>query len=554
MLKNCINQIASEDNVELIFREGVLSRKNLSSLEEYCIAPINEKWGIVSVPVRDIPEATYETVGYSAFPNVYGLSDVRAVNNSGVRAVREQPNLGLYGEGTYIAVIDTGINWQHEAFVNRDKTTKIQVMWDQNTNMVYTDKEINFALQNGDDEAIPGDDNGHGTFVAGIAAGNMNVNQQFSGVAPLAKLIVVKLKPAKQFVRDFYGIKNGAIAYSETDLMLAVAFVENYAEEMGLNVSYCIGVGSNLGSHAGTSPLCDLLGDVAEKPGRCVTIAAGNEGIEKLHFRGKIERENGNQRVEINVAENEKGFVCELWSDAPEIYTIEIISPTGQIINRVPSRTGSSTRVNFIFEDTTILIFNKQYESRSGKNLVVIRFKNPAAGIWTLNVYGRNITSGNYNMWIMNREFIKADTYFLTPDPLTTICEPGNAPEPITVVAYDSDSNSSYIRNGRGFSANGGIKPDFAAPGVNMYGPSANGNGYEVRSGSSIAAGFYSGMAALIMEYGIVRGRIPYLRTSDIKNITISGCIRQDGITYPSPVWGYGRVNLYNSIELMRVE
>ena len=185
---------------------------------------------------------------------------------------------------------------------------------------------------------------------------------------------------------------------------------------------------------------------------------------------------------------------------------------------------------------------------------MVIRFKNPASGIWTLNVYGRNITSGNYNMWIMNREFIKADTYFLTPDPLTTICEPGNTAEPITVVAYDSDSNSSYIRNGRGFSANGGIKPDFAAPGVNMYGPSASGNGYEVRSGSSIAAGFYSGMAALVMEYGIVRGRIPYLRTSDIKNITIAGCIRQDGITYPSPVWGYGRVNLYNSIELMRVE
>ena len=203
MLKNCINQIASEDNVELIFREGVLSRKNLSSLEEYCIAPINEKWGIVSVPIRDIPEATYETVGYSAFPNVYGLSDVKAVNASGVRAVREQPNLGLYGEGTCIAIIDTGINWQHEAFVNRDNTTKIQVLWDQNTNMVYTDKEINQALLNGDGGAIPGDENGHGTFVAGIAAGNMNLNQQFSGVAPLAKLIVVKLKPAKQFVPDF---------------------------------------------------------------------------------------------------------------------------------------------------------------------------------------------------------------------------------------------------------------------------------------------------------------------------------------------------------------
>ena len=549
MLKNCINQVASEDNVELIFREGVLSRKNLASLEEYCLIPINEKWGIVSVPVSAIPDTTYETIGYSSFPNIYGLSDVTAVNNSGVRAIREQPNLGFYGDGICIAIIDTGINWRHEAFVNRDNTTKIEIMWDQNTNTVFTAEDINEALSSEVDSIIPMDENGHGTFIAGIAAGNTNVTKKFSGVAPNSRLIVVKLRPAKQFVKDFYGIKESAVAYSETDLMTAISFVEEYGEKTGMPISYCIGVGSNLGSHSGDSPLCDLLGDVSEKPGRCVTVAAGNEGLEKLHFRGK-----GNQRAEINVGENERGFTCELWSVAPEVYTVEIISPTGQIVNRLPSRSGNSEKLNFIFENTEILVYNKQYESRSGKNLLAIRFRNPAAGIWTLKIFGRNITEGNYDMWIMNREFMGSNTFFLNPDPFITISEPGNTGECITAVACDSSNNSVYIRNGRGFASNGGIKPDFAAPGVNMVCPSLRRDAYETRTGSSIAGAFSAGIAALIMEYGITKGQIPYIRTSDVKNIIISGCIRQDGIKYPSPVWGYGRVDLYNSLEMQRID
>lgn len=540
--------------MELIFREGTLSRRTLEESEEYCIVPVNEKWSIVSVPIKNIPAPTFESLNYSNFPGIYGLSDLGAINASGVTAVREQPVLGLYGIGTYIAIVDTGINWKHKAFINADNTTKIKVLWDQETNKIYSEDEINRALA-GEDIDIPGDDNGHGTFMAGIAAGNPDRQEEFSGVAPFAGLIVVRLKQAKKYLRDFYSIKDSVFAYSETDIMLGVSFVVEYAESRSFVVSLCIGVGSSLGSHSGTSPLCDLLSDESERTGRCITIASGNEGIERLHFKGNITSENVSQRVEIHVGDGEKGFNCEIWSDAPEIYTVEIISPTGQIVNRVPGRNQNSTRLNFIFEDTTIFIYYRQYERRSGKNLVVLRFKNPGAGIWTLNVYGRNITSGSYDIWIMNREFLTEETYFLEPDPWTTITEPGNTMKCITVSAYDSVNNSLYIKNGRGYTASSVIKPDFCAPGVNLIGPSAIGsNGYEVRSGTSVAAAFYGGVAALIQEYGIIRNKIPYLNTNDIKNITISGCIRQDGMIYPSPLWGYGTVNLYNSIENMRKE
>ena len=551
---NCSKEFNSDEYVELIFREGALSRRNLDTIEEYCIIPINEKWSLVSVPVTSIPEATFETIGYSSFPGIYGLSDLGAVNASGITAVREQPVLGLFGTGTCIAIIDTGINWRHEAFVNANNTTKIKVLWDQETNTVFSEEDINRALS-GETINIPGDDNGHGTFLAGIAAGNINRETSFSGVAPSANLIVVKLKTAKKYLRNFYSVGENVPAYSETDIMLAVAYVSAFAEERGLIVSLCMGIGTSLGSHSGTSPLCDLLADEAEKPGQCITIASGNEGVERLHFTGRISDETIPERVEIHIGDNEKGLSCELWSDAPEIYTVEIISPTGQIINRLPQRTGTTTRLNFIFEDTTGFVYYKQYESRSGKNLVVIRFKNPAAGIWTLNVYGNNIISGKYDIWIINREFITSDTYFLMPDPAITITDPGNTMECITVSAYDVINQNLYIKNGRGYTASNVIKPDFCAPGVNMTGPSAiTDNGYEVRSGTSVAAAFYSGMAALIQEYGIVRNKIPYLHTNDIKNITILGCVRQDGVAYPSPLWGYGTVNLYNSIENMRRE
>lgn len=554
MLIDCLNEFNSEDYIELIFREGALSRRGFLGVEEYCIIPINEKWSLVSVPVRSIPEATFEAINYSAFPMLYGLADLGAVNASGVTAVREQPVLGLYGTGTYIAIIDTGINWRHEAFIKADNTTRIKIMWDQESNTVYTEEDINAALA-GETSEIPQDEIGHGTFMAGIASGNINRNADFSGVAPLANLIVVKLKQAKRYLRDFYFIKDGAIAYSETDLMLATQFVIDYAEQNELPVSMCVGVGSALGSHAGTSPFCDLISDEAEKTGRCITIAAGNEGVERLHFEGRISDENTLERVEINVGAGESGFSCELWSNAPEIYTIEIISPTGQIINRLPARTDISTRLNFIFENTTIYIYYKQNEARSGKNLVVIRFKNPAAGIWTLNVYGRNIVRGEYDIWMSNREFISDDTYFLQPAPQTTITEPGNTMGCITVAAYDSVNNNLYIKNGRGYTSMGVVKPDFCAPGVNIIGPSSLGtNTYEVRSGTSVAAAFYTGMAALIQEFGTVRNNIPYLQTNDIKNITITGCVRLDGIQYPSPLWGYGVVNLYNSIENLRRE
>ncbi len=547
----CQEEQNSNDYMEFIFREGPLARNVLDSIEDYCITRINEKWSLVSANIRGIVDPTFEMIGYSSLPNIYGLSDVGAVSAGGIPAVREQPVLGLFGQGTYIAIIDTGINWRHEAFINADGTSRIKLIWDQEANRVYTQDEINQALS-GEDVFIPGDEIGHGTFLAGIAAGNLSRENNFSGVATRSELIIVKLRQAKKFLRDFYILKPDVPAYSEADIMRGVEFVSQYIMADTRPVSYCLGIGSSLTNHAGTSPLCDLLADEAEKVGQCITVSTGNQGSERLHFAGRVTNETP-ERVEIRVGVGENGFTCELWALAPEVYSVEIISPSGQIISRIPSRSGISTRLSFIFENTIIYVYYKQYESMSGQNILVLRFKNPSAGIWALNVYGRDLTTGLYDIWIMNREFLSADTYFLRAENFITVTDPANVPECIAVSAYDYRSNSLYSENGRGFTIYDVVKPDFCAPGVDIICPQAIGtSGYQVVSGTSVAAAYYAGMAALIQEYGFLRNRIPYLRTSEIKNITLSGCIRKEGITYPSRDWGYGTVNLYNSIENMR--
>ena len=553
MDSSCEKFIQSEEYVEFILREGEYTRRSLAPFDDYCISKISPKWILASFNTRYIANPTNEAITYENLPKLYGLSDINAVNSAGIAAVREQPVLELYGQSTYIAVIDTGINWRHEAFINEDGTTRIEILWDQEGNMTYTSEDINRALR-GEEADIPLDDIGHGTYIAGIAAGKINRAAGFSGVAPSAKLIVVRLKQAKTFLRDFYLIKKGVPAYSESDIIRAVAFVSDYVDTHKITVSYVISLGSSLGSHIGASPLCDILSDEAKVPGRCVTIAGGNEGNERLHFTGKVTGAEP-QRVEIRVGEGERGFTCELWSFAPEIYSVEIISPSGQVINKLPVRTERSTILTFFFEDTTVDIYYKIFDGHSGQNFVAIRFDKPAAGIWTLNVYGRDLTSGNYDIWIMNRDFLTADTYFVSSDPYTTITNPANEENCICVTAYDNRNNSIYLKNSRGYNSLELIRPDFVAPGVELVAPTAYGtSGYETVSGGSIAAAFYGGFAALLLEYGIVRGRVPFMRTAEIRNITISGCVRRDGIVTPNREWGYGSVNLYNSLENLRKE
>lgn len=583
-MPECGKYFEGEEYIDILFHRFRGLEEQLSGLRDYCVTVINARWAILHVNQSEFAGVSYGSLGYTTFPLVYGVQDYNAMNAAGITQAREQPFLSLRGSGTLVGIVDTGIRYDHEAFVSEDGTSRIEVLWDQtgkeeeeadrlpgyNGNpeaeqlapygVVYTRNRLNEALSvkaSGGDpqEIVPVTDveEGHGTFLAGIAAGRANPQQGFTGAAPDSGLVVVKLKQSKRYLKEFYLVNDGALCYSETDILMGVRFVNEYAQLVNKPVSIILGLGTNLTAHIGSTILSDYLNDVGQEFGRCVSVCTGNYANKRLHYKGRLMPEEEYVSVELRVGEGERGFWCGLWSAPPEVFSLGFVSPLGRVEQRVPPRISEETTLRFILEGTQIQVYYGINQAISGQNYAIMRFIDPSPGIWTIRVYGDNVLSGNFNIWLTNQEFLWSDTYFLQSDPYETITDPGNSMVPISVGAYDYRDGSIYIGSGRGTGAAGGIKPDIVAPGVNILGPSRTmDQGYVLKTGTSIAAAITGGGAALLLEYGAVRGFYPTIRTYVIKNFMIAGAVRRANIAYPDPLFGYGYLNLYQALENIR--
>ena len=167
-----------------------------------------------------------------------------------------------------------------------------------------------------------------------------------------------------------------------------------------------------------------------------------------------------------------RGFILELWSSAADLYTVGFVSPGGERISRIPILSNNETRIPFLLESTVITVSYQLIEAGSGSKLVSMRFERPSPGIWTIRVYNTQFLTGEYHMWLPVQGFISDETVFLKPDPSNTITVPGNSRLPITTGAYNHRNNSIYIHSSRGYTSRDYVKPDLAAPGVEILGPS----------------------------------------------------------------------------------
>lgn len=315
-----------------------------------------------------------------------------------------------------------------------------------------------------------------------------------------------------------------------------------------------IGLGSNQGGHTGQMPLATELNTITNAFGAAVIVAAGNEGNARHHFAGQLNPALKNESVEINVGRStvhSKGFTLEIWVNIPQTFSVGITSPSGQTTSRLKPDISGQNRIEFIFENTVAYVDYSLIESTTGDQLIQIRFENPAEGIWKVNVYGDNITTGDFNCYLPITQFVGNDTYFLKPDPNITITNPGMASNVITVSGYNTLNGSFYLNSGRGYSRTGGIKPDFAAPAVNITGPTLAG-GFTNDSGTSAAAAITAGATALFLQWASTNGRINVTNTREIKSYLIRGAIRNENEAYPNPLWGYGKLDIYRTFEVLR--
>ena len=255
--------------------------------------------------------------------------------------------------------------------------------------------------------------------------------------------------------------------------------------------------------------------------------------------------------MQLRVADGESGFTLSIWGESPGLFSVGVFSPSGEYTSRIPAKIQGSTSVEFSFEETVLTVSYEQIEQRSGEQLILLRLCRPASGIWTVRVFYESEYSTIFNAWLPLRNFIKNETYFLAPDPDTTLVEPANNRYSVTTAGYDYRSGGTYVASGRGYTADRRIKPDIAAPCVDMVGPRAGG-GYTTRSGTSIAAAATAGAAALIMEYALVRGRRLYLNGIELRNLLINGARRSAIGSYPNRENGWGYLDIYGALDSLR--
>ncbi len=525
---------------------------------------VNEIFGILYVPLENTGELEITGTSYNSIPKCYTYMDMEAAGASGITRLHDHPYLKLRGRGTAVAVIDSGIDYQNEVFRNAGGS-RIAYLWDQSLEeesdmgaakvpygRLFRKRDIDLALDSENPFSIvpSRDTNGHGTALAGIAAGNMVQGENFTGAAPEATLIIIKVKPAKQYLRNFYLYPPEAEVFQEDDVMMAIAFAIRLAKELGVPLSICVGIGSSQGAHLGTNALSQYVDYVANFSQVSVSVAAGNEGNTRNHSTGIFSQEREKIVTELRVAEREQGFTMEFWGEPPEIYELSIQSPTGEILE-VSSSIGSRTQeLSFVFVETKVYVNYILIERQTGYSLVYIRFFHPASGIWKIFTQGKNKQNVQFHMWLPVEGLISQDTYFLESSPYTTVTAPGDARNSITATAYQHRDGSIYIAAGRGYTPNGMVTPHLAAPGVNVKVPLVRG-GFGIRSGTSISAAQTAGIAALLFEWAIIRDNQPFFTGSSVKYYLQRGARREDNMQYPNPEWGYGRVDLYHTFELL---
>ncbi|MDC4205325.1 MAG: S8 family serine peptidase [Candidatus Manganitrophus sp.] len=513
---------------------------------------------------------------------------------------------GLEGQGVIIGVLDFGIDWCHEDFVD-DITGKsrIQFLWDQNLvperegeskanvgndsnasndyGVEYTAAQINAALNAGDctlaeptnRQVRTADTRGHGTHVTGIAASDGSATNgqepagKYKGVAPKADLIIVKLKEVEDS------------GFTETTSLIdANAYVLAKAKMLNQPVVVNISLGTLAGSMDGTS-LLDQAIQNAIGPGQVIVASSGNAQVIPIHAEGTISA-NGADTVNIDLSNCHipdcTDAVINLWQDEGDAYTITVTAPNGTPLSAAHGETRSA-----IIDGSIVQIFNAVSSPSNGDKNSLITFSGRGSGlfIWSLKLQRTaNGGSGKWDAWVLpaHGEIIFRDHVPKNPDTSVagTVAEPASSTGAIAVGAHTTkfrwessagsqqstaaynDFGRIYILSSGGPTRDGRIKPDVTAPGFVISAASADcpvsvclpqalarDGHHRIQDGTSMSAPMVTGAAALILQADPTNFPRPLLQSTAVRDTFT-------GTDLPNNIWGHGKVNVLRAFTALQ--
>jgi subtilisin family serine protease len=457
------------------------------------------------------------------------------------------------GQGVILGIVDSGVDILHPAFrLDRDgdgflEGSRILFYWDQTAGWaeefppfwgdeagegrygrVYSRRDLEAAIL-GHRSPAP-DLLGHGTHVAGIAAGGPAAGRP--GVAPQADLVVVKTN------------------FFEDSVVDAVKFVVEAAEYLGKPVVVNISLGGHAGPHDGQGPFERMISGLVDRPGRAIVVAAGNEGAKKIHVGGEVR-----SRTSWTIVPSMTSVVARFWYALPARFLVTILAPSGESLALPPGQARA------LPTPSGLLWLDNGVDPTHATQHVFLSLTAATPGSsWRITF--DPIIPGRVDGWLETSSMGQ----FLEGDGQRSIAEPGNAERVITVGAYvirvSWDSEAGPYRaegytlyalapfSSRGPTRDGRLKPDLAAPGawivsarsrdvqVSPWSALPDGR-HMVLAGTSMAAPHVAGACALLFS------KKPTLTWQELLRLLQLGARVDTHVgAVPNPSWGMGKLDL----------
>ncbi|MBI6035516.1 S8 family peptidase [Clostridium perfringens] len=529
-----------EIELVVLYGDNFLRFKNSVDAIGAKVEDLGYGFGILIIKVNDLNRIIeLEGLQYIELPKILYTSAYDSNRASCIPSVWN--NYNLTGEGILVGFLDTGIDYTHNAFKDDEGNTRIEYIYDLENGVVYDKNKINEALKSEDPFSIVPeiDLSGHGTHVAGIACAGGNINFDNYGVAYKSSIAMVKITG-----------ENSLRAALSTQLMRGLKFLMDKSNEINKPLVVNISLSTNDGSHNGSSLLEKYIQTFTQLQKAVIVVAAGNEGNSAHHVGGKMKKE---EDLDLNIGDGEKGIILDFFKPVLVDVSVEVISPTG--ISTGPMGLSESYKERFVGREKIVVYSTgpKPFDIQGQTTISILTLGDTiTSGGWRIIVRKLNNYEGYFDVWLPIAEGLNERTRFLQPSVYNTLGIPATVEGVISVGSYNFLNNNLSAFSGRGVvRPEWLIKPDLVAPGENIL-STVEEQGFDTKSGTSMAAPQVSGICALLFEWGIIRNNDPFLYGERIKYYLIKGAKRTIfGEAYPNPDLGYGFVCLDRTMELL---